>query len=371
MRGGEKVLEALLELYPDAPIFTLFADRKRLSPFLQRREIHVSFLQYVPGIAHIYRWLLPLFPLAIQSLRVKKYNIVVSSSHCVAKGVHIGSDAYHICYCHTPMRYLWDFGNEYLGSFPRFIRQVIEQYFKRLRAWDVRTAQNVHVFIANSNHIAQKIERVYERQAARVIYPPVEIPSEIDVSARGDYFLVVSALVPYKRVDLAIEAFNHLQRPLVIVGDGPMRSKLQKMVRHSEIKFEGWVDQHELWERYGRARALIFPGEEDFGIVPVEAQIFGTPVIAFGRGGVTESVRPYERWDGSFDAGDSTGLLFERQEVESLVKAVERFEQLTFDPDFIRRHAQRYRRERFQEEFQEVMQPFLPTPPKRERVTIS
>ena len=352
MRGGEKVLEAMAELFPEAPIYTLFLKREKLSPELQKREIHTSFLQKIPGITHIYRWLLPLFPIAIRSLNVKKYDVVISSSHCVAKAVKVRERTIHICYCHTPMRYLWGFSEEYLGKLPLFIRSLIEFYFKLLRKWDIKTSQRVTAFLANSKNTAEKINTLYGKSAT-VIHPPVEahdnIPNNTD-SRQESYFLIVSALVPYKRIDVAIEAFNQLRQTLKIVGDGPQRPRLESMVRYTGIQFEGLLSQEALWRHYTNCHALIFPGEEDFGIVPLEAQMFGKPVIAFGKGGALETVLAYNDREANRSLEQSTGLFFYQQNADALIEQVKTSKQLQFNPIFIREHAQNFNRDRFKRE---------------------
>ena len=358
MRGGEKVLEVLAELFPNAPIFTLFYKKENLSTSLQKRVIQTSFLQWIPGIHRFYRWLLPIFPLAVRSLNVKKYDLVISSSHCVAKGVKVRKDAIHVCYCYTPMRYLWGLSEDYLKPFPKVVRWFIAQYFKWLRKWDFETSQEVDFFIADSKHVQEKILRFYGKQAT-VIYPPVEAPP-FSANVITDYqdeafFLVVSALVPYKRVDLAIEAFNRIQKPLRIVGDGPLKKALQRQVRYQGIQFEGWLPANELWDRYRNAKALIFPGEEDFGIVPVEAQMCGTPVIAYGKGGVLDTVIP-DRADNRHAVGKSTGIFFNELTCEALAKAVQEFENMEFDSNFIRQYAQQFSRERFKKEIFDFVQ---------------
>lgn len=363
MRGGEKVLDALSELFPEAPIFTLFANRKHLSSRLMLRQIHTSFLQKIPGISKWYRWLLPLFPLAIQSMNVKDYDLVISSSHCVAKAVRTGPHAIHLCYCHSPMRYLWEFKEEYLGRFPRFFRVVIGFYFKWLQRWDVATAQRVSYFIANSKHIARKIARFYDRQAT-VIHPPVEahVPKE---PKPGLYYLIISALVPYKKIDIAVQAFNRLKKPLRIVGEGPLRAKLERMVAFENVVFEGWLDDNELSDRYRNAKAVIFPGEEDFGIVPVEAQLFGKPVIAYGKGGVTETVLACNDGAHPRRTEESTGLFFYSQDIAELVRSVEMFEQLKFDSAYIQQHAESFNRERFLRDTEAFIRHLLSTASSR------
>lgn len=358
MRGGEKVFEAIAELFPKAPVFTLFYKKRNLPPTLRDREIHSSLLQWIPGIFDVYRWLLPFFPLAVRSLNVKKYDVVISSSHCVAKAIRVKKNAIHICYCHTPMRYLWGFKDEYLGRFPTVIRWLIELYFKQLRKWDVETSRGVTVFIANSKNTATKILQLYGKEAT-VIHPPVQSsPDAQEFSEqKGDgFFLVVSALVPYKRVDLAIEAFNQLGLPLRIVGHGPLRKHLEGLVRSSKIVFQGQVDDRTLYRHYANCKAVIFPGEEDFGIVPVEAQMFGKPVIAYGRGGVTESVLPHNMPHGLRPVNESTGLFFYEPSVGALMEQIRAFENLRFNPAFIRAHAQQFNATRFHREVSTFME---------------
>ena len=353
MRGGEKVLEALAELFPEAPIYTLFVERERLSSFLQNRTIHTSFLQKIPGISKWYRWFLPLFPIAIWTFNLKRYDVIFSSSHCVAKAAKGKRSAIRVCYCHTPMRYLWGFSEEYLGKFPFFIRWFIDFYFQFLKKWDVATAQRVNYFVANSKNTQNRINRFYRKEAA-VVYPPVSPPNEnahTEEDAKGTYFLMVSALVPYKRIDLAIEAFKGTNLQLKIVGDGPLRKELERTAGGSNnIKFLGWADAKNLSDQYANAKALIFPGEEDFGIVPVEAQLFGKPVIALGKGGATESVLALNDQTAKRPIDLSTGLFFYEDSPQALRDQIMNFETLNFNPTFIRAHANGFGKERFQEE---------------------
>ncbi len=354
MRGGEKVLEAMCELYPDAPIYTLIVNHKNLSPFLQTRKVHTSFLQFIPGVEKFYRYLLPIFPLAIKFLNVKKYDIVISSSHCVAKSISVRKNALHICYCYTPMRYLWGFQEEYFGNFPNFIRNLINIYFNFLKKWDIKTAEGVSIFVTSSNYVAKRIQNVYKRNAT-VINPPIDEPPRKIVShfSQQPFYLIVGALVPYKRIDIAIEAFNRLKHPLKIVGTGPLMESLKKMIRFEGIEFEGWVDEEKLWDYYQCCKALIFPGEEDFGIVPLEAQMCGKPVIAYGRGGVCETVVAYD--EAQSKKGKYTGLFFEKPDVESLIQCVQKSQIITFDPEFIRSHAMRFRKEHFKEKVNAII----------------
>jgi len=336
MRGGEKVLEALVEVFPQADIHTLFFDRTRLSPVFDKVKIKGSFLQYLPGIKSCYRWLLPVLPFAARSLRLDPYDLVISSSHCVAKACRVPSGALHICYCHTPARYVWGFEDEYFGRYPVPIRKVIHALLGWLRKQDLESNRGVHFFIANSQNTARRIEKYYQREA-EVIHPPVDTVRLGQVEEKpGEGFLVVSALVPYKRVDLAVEAFNRLGYPLTIVGSGPELGRLKRMAGPN-VRFLGALSDEEVRDQYAGTRALIFPGEEDFGIVPVEAEACGKPVIAFARGGALETVT------------GGTGVFFSEQTAESLMEAVRRFEKLPFHAAIIREHAARFDRKAFQD----------------------
>jgi glycosyltransferase involved in cell wall biosynthesis len=339
MRGGEKVLEVLCELYPDAPVYTLVALPDKLSATLASRRIISSFLQRIPGIDKRYRHFLPLFPFAIERFDLGGYDLVISSSHAVAKGVRPAAGALHISYVHTPMRYVWDMFDQYFnpGSTGSAALAVIRLIAKRIRRWDVRSCSRVHHFIANSSYIADRIQRHYHRDAV-VIHPPVSVDRFNVGAENGRGFLVVSALVPYKRVDIAIAAANAVGAELRIIGDGPEAAKLRAMAGPT-VRFDGWVSDEEIAQAYTDCRALLFPGEEDFGIVPVEAMASGRPVIAYGRGGATETVRE-----------GLSGILFNEQSPASLIEAMHRFDTIAFDPAAIRRHAESFSRDRFADE---------------------
>lgn len=333
MRGGEKCLEVLCELYPGAPIHTLVAYPEKVSETIRRHEIRSSFLQKLPGAERRYRSFLPLFPAAIQRFDFRDFDLILSSSHAVAKGVRVPPHALHISYVHTPMRYIWDMFDQYfnratVGSVQLALIRLVAA---RLRKWDVRTADRVHHFIANSRYVAERIRRIYGREST-VIYPPVDV-GRFSLSDRNDGgFLVVSALVPYKRVDLAVEAATREQLPLRVIGDGPERNRLEAMAGPT-VRFEGWVDDAAIERAYASCQALLFPGEEDFGIVPVEAMACGKPVIAFGRGGAMETVI-----DGL------SGLHFPEQTAASLAEAIGRFAGRRFDAAAIRSHAETFDR---------------------------
>lgn len=339
MRGGEKVLDALAEIYPDATIYTLFYDRARLSPALKRMKIKASFLQRWPAIKQYYRWLLPILPLAVKSLKIADADLVISSSHCVAKAVPIPPNAYHLCYCHTPMRYVWGFEDDYFKKIPFLLKPLLDLMLERIRKWDYETNKHVNEFIANSENVRQRISRFYKREA-RVIYPPLDTSQFYPEGSTRDYYLVVSAFVPYKRVDLAIEAFNQLDRSLIVVGSGPLKEDYQKMRRSQKISFLGPVPGTALRKLYSEARALIFPTEEDFGIVPLEAQACGTPVIAFAKGGALESVQ--------------AGVFFDAQTPEALRSAVLKFERQGMDRSKIPQTVQRFDKNHFKEQMTDL-----------------
>ncbi len=331
MRGGEKCLEALCELFPRAPIYTLLGFPEKLSTIITRHPIRNSYLQRMPRIEKSYRHYLPLFPHAVESFDLSDFELIVSSSHAVAKGARPAPGALHISYVHTPMRYVWDMFDEYFPSdrVGALRRAFISQVARRLRAWDVRSAERVHEFIANSNFVRDRIRRFYGRDAA-VIYPPVDT-SRFHVSTTSEgYFLIVSALAPYKKIDLAVTVFNELGHPLRIIGDGPEKAALES-IASKNVSIEGWADDRAVEQAYAGCRALIFPGVEDFGIVPVEAMASGKPVLAFRRGGATETV-----------VENLCGAFFDEQSEESLSKAVLDFNESDYDAASIRKHAERF-----------------------------
>ena len=336
MRGGEKVVEALCEIFPTAEIYTLFHVPGSVSAVIEDRTIHTSFLQQFPFAKSHYRYYLPLFPSAIGRLLPEGYDLVFSSHHSVAKGVRTGRNTLHLCYCHTPMRYIWDLFDEYFApGRSGFITRTGARLFRGyLQRWDKQTAGNPQLYIANSENIRRRIRATYNRDSV-VIYPPVDTGSfSVSREQRG-YFLVAGALVPYKRVDVAVQAFNASQHRLVIAGDGPERGRLEKIAGQN-IEFRGQVSDAALRDLYAGCRALVFPGEEDFGIIPVEAMASGKPVIAYARGGTLETVL-----DGV------TGILFREQTPEGILLAMDSFEKTRFDPDRLREHAQRFDRKVF------------------------
>jgi len=338
MRGGEKVLLSLARLFPDATIFTLLHVRGSVDPTLEAREIRTSFLQHLPGTKRHYRHYLPLFPAAAESLDLGGYDLVLSSSHCAAKGVRPPPGALHLCYCHTPMRYVWDryddyFGGNRLGFLGRL---VVPRVAAALRAWDKASAARVHRFAANSVYVAGRIRQYYDRDAT-VIPPPVDTAFFTPGEDRpGAYDLVVSALVPYKRLELALEAYRGTGRPLHVVGSGPEEERLRRRAP-PEVRLLGHVSDLELREQYRGCRAVLMTGIEDFGIVPLEAMACGRPAVVFGEGGGAETVE-----DGR------TGVVFRQPTPDALRAAVATLETARFDRLALRARAEALRIEVFE-----------------------
>ena len=350
MRGGERVLDALLDLHPDAEIFTLLHVPGSVSHRIEARPIHTTFVQSVPFVGRHYRRLLPLFPRAVESLDVRGFDLVLSSSHCVAKGVRVPTGVPHVCYSHTPMRYVWDQQEAYFGrgrAGPA-VRVAMSVAAPRLRAWDVRTAAGVDHFVANSRHVRDRIRRYYRRDAA-VVHPPVQLDRFRPGSARDDFYLALGSPAPYKRMDVAVEAFRGLDRPLLVVGEGVVRSlaRAHAASRLPNVTFVDRLPDGEVADVLRRARALLMPGVEDFGITAVEALASGTPVIALGEGGVLDTVVP--AGDGVGAAMGATGVFFDRPTPEAMREAVRRFERLSFDTHALTEAARPFARERFVE----------------------
>jgi len=349
-RGGEQVLEALADMFPQADIFTLVLDPASLGEALRHRRIYTSFLQRVPGIRRHYQKFLPLCPIALESFNLKGYDLVISSESGPAKGVITATNACHVCYCHTPMRYLWDMYADYRedvpgGSLGRLSYSVVSHY---MRLWDQLTAARVDYFVANSQNVAGRIWKTY-RRPADVIYPPVAIDQFVAADEPGNFYLIVGQLVRYKRVDLAIAACNSLGRRLVVIGEGEEFDRLRRTAGPT-VTMLGWQPDEVLRDHYSRCRALLFTGEEDFGMTPVEAQASGRPVIAFGRGGALESVRGY--FAGGPPCIDPTGIFFEARSVQSLSAAILEFESNAkqFSSRKIQAHAQHFSYQRFRSE---------------------
>ncbi len=346
MRGGEKVVEALCDLYPEADIFTLVCDRAQVSEKIKRHRITTSFLDAIPFARRRYQALLPLMPFALEKLDLTDYDLVISSESGPAKGVVTRPDALHICYCHSPMRYLWDLFPKYFASAGRLTRLAMMVVGPFLRQWDVSTSSRVDTFVANSHFVAKRIQKYYRRSAS-VIHPPVDLESFGIGADSDDYYLCAGQLVPYKRVDLAVQAFTRMNKRLVVIGEGPEMDRLRRAAGPS-VEFLGRVSGDEMRRHFSACRALVFPGEEDFGIVPLEVMASGRPVIAYGRGGALETV-----------VDGVTGCFFPRQTVDDLVAAVESFEtaEVAFaDRARIRSHAERFSAEVFASTFRRVVE---------------
>lgn len=345
--GAESVLGSMVDLYP-GPIHTLFHDPDGLKGTRwENAEIYTSMLQRIPFGRKHHRSFLPLYPMAIEQFDLREYGLILSSSYAVAKGVLTSSDQLHICYCHSPMRYIWDLTFQYLeasglkgGLKSFFVRSI----FHYIRTWDVVSSNRVNEFIANSNYIARRIKNCYNREST-VIYPPVDVDRFKISNKKDDYFITVSRLVPYKRTDLLIKAFNELGLKLLVIGEGPHKKYL-KSISSKNIEFLGYISSEDLAEKLSKARAFLYSAEEDFGIVNVEAQAAGVPVIAYGRGGALETVIENE-----------TGLFFYRQQVEAVIDTVKDFlrKESSFDPQKIRSNAEKFPRSRFEREFKEFV----------------
>ena len=329
MRGGERVLELLCDGFPSAPIFSLIHNRGAMSAAINRHPVRTSWLQHAPGVMKWYRYYLPFFTAAVESLKPPAAELLISTSHCIAKGLRARPGTKHLCYCFTPMRYAWLFFDEYFGG-SGLKKAAIKPILGSLRTWDRRTADRVDTFVTLSRHVQARIKKFYDREAD-VVYPPVNVdfytPGQAD---HGGFDLIVSALVPYKRVDLAVRAYNRLGYPLKIVGTGTEYNALKNSAGPN-IEFLGWQSDEANRDFYRNCRSLVFPGEEDFGIVPVEAQACGRPVVAYGRGGLLETVIENE-----------TGVFFNEQTEDSLLAAIETCASRKWDPGVIRKNAERF-----------------------------
>lgn len=345
--GAEHVIAQWHLLWPDAPIFTTVANKDRLGP-LGNATIHTSSLQWWYNLTGKHQWLLPWMPRAIENIDLTAFDTILSSSHAVGKGIIPPSGARHICYCHTPMRYAWEMEDEYLNDFkvPNWLRRRVKNKLKDIRRWDLTTAARVDTFIANSTTTQERIKRIYNREST-VVHPPVEqrfFAGETVPMNDRNYYLAIGRLVPYKRFDLLIQAANELRLPLKIAGTGQDATRLRQLAGPT-VEFLGYVPDVELPKLYKNATALLFPQFEDAGVVPLEAQASGTPVLAFGKGGALDTVR-----DGV------TGIFFAEQTVAAIEKAITTAKTTTFDPATIRTHAERFSAERFQTRMRDIIE---------------
>jgi len=342
MRGGERCLEVTCELYPDADIFTLLHIPGSVSKTIESHKIYTSYIQQIPGNTKNFRWYLPFFPHAIRQFDLSGYDCILSFSHCVAKGVKIPKGIPHICYCHTPMRYAWFMRDEYLSKYNGLKRRLVEVMLDYLKNWDSKTSSGVTHFIANSNNTQNRIKQAYNRDSV-VIYPPVDCDRFALSNKNDGYYLIVSALVPYKRIDIAVKAFGTANQKLVVVGNGPELNYL-KTIASSNVSFVDNADDNAVVGYMKKCTALIFPGEEDFGIAPLEAQACGKPIIAFGKGGASETVVGINQTP-SINSGP-TGLFFYEQTPQALKEAVLTFENMIekFEPLKCRNNALKFDR---------------------------
>lgn len=356
LAGSEKVVEQILAVVPDADLFCVYANPNTVdeATFLKNKKITTTFIQRLPGAAKRYRAYLPLMPLAIEQLDLSDYDIVISSAHAVSKGVLTGPDQLHISYVHSPLRYAWDLQHQYLreSGLDRGINGWLARWFlHKIRIWDYRTAAGVDHFVANSRFIGRRIRKVYGRESD-VIYPPVDVTAFEFHTQKQDYYLTASRVVPYKRLDLIVEAFSRMpEKKLVVIGDGPEFSKLRALASPN-INLLGYQPFAELKRHMQQAKAFVFAAEEDFGITPVEAQACGTPVIAYGKGGSLETVVD------SPDPSKATGIWFSEQSTDAICQAVQRFESLStpISAQVCRQHAERFSIERFRNEFAQYVQ---------------
>ena len=339
-RGGEKVIEALLDLYPNADIYTHVYDEKATESRLKGKKINTTFINSLPAAKKHYQKYLPLMPMALEQLDLRDYDLVISSESGPAKGITVAPDSLHVCYCHSPMRYVWDMYPDYLASTGKFTKLLMRPLIHYLKMWDRLSADRVDHFIANASFIEKRINKFYRREAS-VIYPPVEIEEFIYKEEKEDFYLVLGQLTPYKRADLVVDAFLKNGKKLVVIGTGEQYASLKEK-SNDNISILGRQDWSECKKYLSNAKALIFPGVEDFGMVPVEAMASGTPVIAFAKGGALETV-----------VDKVTGLYFYEQTVDKLNDCISDFEEnyLSFDCKEIRAHAKKFSKSNFKENF--------------------
>lgn len=338
--GSESIVRIMHDFYPDAPIYTSVYDKKNMPEDFEKMDIRPSFIQKLPFAKKKYTSYLMFMPYAFEQFDLSEYDLVISSNTSCSKGVITGANTLHICYCNTPMRYGWDFYHEYVKPKNPLARFLIAWMMKGIRQWDRLSADRVDAFVANSHNVARRIRKHYRRKA-KVIYPPVRTSMFQKSDTDEGYYLVVSRLVPYKRIDLVVEAFTKINLPLKVVGDGSEYKKIAAKAGPS-VEMLGRVGDDEVLKYMQNCHCFLFPGEEDFGITPIEAQACGKPVIALGKGGALETVEK-----------DRTGVFFQEQTVDSVVDAVQRFSKMEFDSDYIRSHSEKFSEERFRKELKD------------------
>jgi len=363
MRGGEKVLEVFCELFPHAHLYTMLHNKGSTSDTIENMDIRTSFIQHLPLAKRKYRYFLPVFPNAIESFDLRGYDVVLSSSHCVAKGVMTEPDTLHVCYCFTPMRYIWDMYDQYFtgersGGMTRLAASFVRNY---LRKWDVKTSRRVNRFVAISKYVAERIKKHYGIEPD-IIFPPVDCSYFKPSTSSEDFYLMVSPLAPNKRVDIGINAFNKLGLPLKVIGSGQEESRLRSIANRN-IELMGWQPDETVRDHYAACKALIFPGIDDFGIVPLEAQASGKPVIAYGGGGALETIIPINSNRPREDGGEgqsqkATGVFFYEHNPDALAEAVSYFEDIrdVLDRHEIRKNAESFDRAIFKKKIKDYIE---------------
>lgn len=343
--GAERVLETFTEIWPEAPIFTLICDPKFINGKWQNKKIHTSFLQKIPYSTKHYQWLMPIMPLATELYNFDDFDVVISNTSAYAKGIITNPKTRHICYCHTPTRYLWNDSNEYLKSkkFPPVFNEIVVWELSRLRRWDYSAAQRVDTFLANSKNVQERIEKFY-RRPSEIIYPPVDTEAFAVSPNIGNYFVAGGRIVYYKRFDLIIEVFNKLMLPLIIFGDGPDLPRLKTMA-NKNVTFVGRISDKHRADLYQKALAYIHPQDEDFGITAVESMASGRPVIAYRKGGAIETV-----------VENLSGLFFDEQTVDSLETAIKKFKPENFNPNDIRKYSKKFDSEEFKKNIKRIVE---------------
>ncbi|MCA0755685.1 glycosyltransferase [Paenibacillus sp. N4] len=340
--GAERVVGVLHRMFPDAPIYTTIVDRGKLLPELRDAVIHTTFMQRIPGILKRFKMFFWLYPMAVRTMDVRGYDLILSSSSAYAKGVRKGRGSAHLCYCHTPMRFAWDFESYMEGvSIPKWAKAGAKLLTYPLRLWDRGNTRSVDILVANSTVVQSRIKKLYG-VSAPIIFPPVDVGRfEVADAAPDDNFLIVSRLVSYKRIDLAVEACTRLGRKLIVIGEGPDRKRLESLAGPS-VSFLGRRSDEEVTAHMKRCKAFLFPGIEDFGITPLEANACGRPVIAYGEGGALDTVVP-----------NVTGMFFLKQSPEALMQTIQSFEQRQWDSRLIRKHAESFREDVFVRQLRE------------------
>lgn len=363
-RGGEKVIESLLKLYPNADIYTLFYDENQYGNQLKNQQVYTSILN-TPFLRKQYQKIFPLYPIGIRSLKLKKkYDLIISSESGPAKGIRNPDKIPHICYVHSPMRYCWSHKHLYLKAVNPFLRPFLGFFLERLRKWDETTIDNVDLYISNSKNIADRIVNYYKKEA-EVVHPPISeelFHKEIKRNKDGVFYLSFGAITPYKKIDLLVDTFNKNGKKLIIVGGGTERKKLEQKAKEN-ILFKGVIDWEEIEKLIYKSKALLFPGEEDFGMIPLELMAYGLPVIAYKKGGALETVIENKK-----NIEESSGVFFEEQTIESLQNAIVYFEKNSkkFNPEWIRNHAKTFSENQFLLNFDKKVEKFLKKRPEVE-----